>query len=170
MSESGKERFFGEDEIIVSKTDGRGRLTYINRLFCQLSDYSEEECLGSPHSIIRHPDMPRCIFYLLWERIKAGQEVFAYVKNRSKNNDYYWVIAHVTPSFDSGGNMIGYHSNRRTPNRQVLEEIIIPLYRKLLAEEQQHSSRKDGIQASVQLLNKTMQTMGKSYDEFIHSH
>lgn len=57
------------------------------------SDYTEEECLGQPHSIIRHPDMPRCIFKLLWDTLQAGREIFAYVQNLSKNGDHYWVLA-----------------------------------------------------------------------------
>ena len=100
---TGKERTFSDDEIIVSKTDPKGRLTYVNDVFCKVGLYSEDELVGQPHSIVRHPDMPRSIFALLWERIRAGREIFAYVKNMAKNGDYYWVLAHVTPSYDGNG-------------------------------------------------------------------
>ena len=110
------ERTFKEDDIIVSKTDLKGIITYANRTFLEIALYSEEEVLGQPHSIIRHPDMPRCVFKLLWDTIQAGEEIFAYVKNMSKNGDYYWVFAHVTPTFNQRNEITGFHSNRRTPN------------------------------------------------------
>src|SRR5208282_4348758 len=109
---TGIERFFEEEEIIVSKTDLKGLITYANRVFVQISGYSEEELLGQPHSIIRHPSMPGSVFRLLWETIASGQEIFAYVNNMSKNGDHYWVFAHVTPTFGAAGEIVGYHSNR----------------------------------------------------------
>jgi len=83
-----RERLWGEEEIIVSKTDLKGIITYANRTFLKVSGYSEEELLGKPHSIIRHPDMPRCVFKLLWDTIEAGREILAYVKNMAKNGDH----------------------------------------------------------------------------------
>ena len=144
ISLSGVERFFDDDEIIVSKTNLKGHITYANRVFMKLADCSERELLGEPHAIIRHPAMPRCIFKLLWDTIQGGNEIFAYVLNRSKNGDEYWVFAHVTPSFDGSGNISGYHSSRRVPERRILNETIIPLYKSLLEEEERHQSRKDG--------------------------
>lgn len=166
---TGVERHFNESEIIVSKTDLKGRLTYTNRLFMTISDYSEKELLGAPHSIIRHPDMPRCVFKLLWQAIESGREVFAYVVNRCKNGDHYWVLAHVTPSFDSAGKVVGYHSNRRVPNRRILDGTVIPLYRSLLAEENRHDSRKDGMQMASDAFTQQLQAKGLSYDEWIFS-
>lgn len=111
-----EEVHFGEEEFIVSKTDIKGRLTYANEVFCRVSEMKTEEVIGQPHSLIRHPDMPRSIFKLLWDSIEAGSEVFAYVKNMSKTGKFYWVLAHVTPSLDGNGEVNGYHSNRRVPN------------------------------------------------------
>jgi PAS domain S-box len=102
---TGVERTFGTDEIIVSKTDPKGRIIYANEVFLRLAGYAESEIIGQPHSIIRHPDMPRCVFKLLWDTVQSGNEIFAYVVNRSKNGDHYWVLAHVTPTFDGQGNM-----------------------------------------------------------------
>jgi len=164
---TGTERTFSEDEVIVSKTDLKGRMTYVNDVFLRLADYTEEECLGEPHSKIRHPEMPRCIFKLLWDTISQGKEIFAYVVNRSANGDHYWVLAHVTPSFDANGSIVGYHSNRRVPNRQVLNETIIPLYKSLLAEEQRHSNRKEGMDASFKMVLDLLEEKGMSYDELI---
>ena len=70
------ERFFAEDEIIVSKTDLKGHITYANETFLKIADYTEEEVLGKAHSIIRHPDMPRCVFKLLWDTIRGSERDF----------------------------------------------------------------------------------------------
>ncbi len=164
---TGNERFFAEDEIIVSKTDLKGKITYANHLFFRLADYTEEELIGAPHSTIRHPEMPRCIFKLLWDTLQAGKEIFAYVVNRSKNGDHYWVFAHVTPSRDASGDIVGYHSNRRVPNREVLEGTIIPLYQQLLTEEQKHSSPKDGMAASEKMLMDLCKEKGVTYEELM---
>ncbi|MES0883431.1 PAS domain-containing protein [Roseibium sp. SCP14] len=164
---TGVERYFDENEIIVSKTDLKGRITYCNDVFLRVAGYTEKECLGQPHSLIRHPDMPRCIFDLLWETIQSGREIFAYVKNRCKNGDHYWVHAHVTPSRDKSGTVIGYHSNRRVPDRNVLETAIMPLYRNLLAEERGHQDRKSGLRASKAMIRSLLEDHAVEYDEFI---
>lgn len=166
VSVTGNERFFDDDELIVSKTDLKGRVTYCNDVFLRLSDYTEREMLGQPHSIIRHPEMPRCIFQFLWATLEAGKELFAYVVNRSSNGDHYWVNAHVTPSFDATGQIVGYHSSRRVPDRPVLEQKIIPLYQSLLDVEDQ-ADRKLGLQASTEMLTSLLVEKGMEYDEFI---
>ncbi|QQG36768.1 MAG: PAS domain-containing protein [Micavibrio aeruginosavorus] len=164
---TGIERFFREGEVIVSKTDLKGRLTYVNRVFINLSGYSERELLGRPHSLIRHPEMPRSVFKLLWDRIGTGHEIFAYVNNMSKNGDNYWVLAHVTPSYDKNGKIIGYHSNRRVPGRHVLDATIIPLYKQLLDEENRYKNAKDGMNNGFEMLEDIIRQKGMSYDEFI---
>ncbi len=164
---TGVERFFGDDEIIVSKTDLKGHLKYCNDIFLNISGYSEKECLGQPHSMIRHPDMPRCVFGLLWEKLQSGQEIFAYVMNRCKDGDHYWVNAHVTPSRNGAGEIVGYHSNRRVPDREILEATIIPLYRDLLTVERSHDNRKQGLAASQEKLSALLADRGLPYDQFI---
>lgn len=161
-----QELTFSPDEIIVSKTDKTGRILYANDVFCRLAEMQTADVLGQPHSIIRHPDMPRAIFKLLWDSIGAGREIFALIKNMSATGKYYWVVAHVTPSSDSAGNVLGYHSNRRSPARAAVQEII-PLYRELKAEEARHEDRRAGLEASFALLQSKLKAAGKSYDEFI---
>lgn len=163
---TGRERTFAEDEIIVSKTDLKGRITYANELFLRVADYTEEEILGKPHNIIRHPEMPRCVFKVLWDTIQGGNEIFAYVINRTKYGDYYWVFAHVTPTFDDAGKIIGYHSSRRVPDRSVLVTIK-SLYQMLLTAERKHSNPKDAIAASLPLLLKFLEDKGMTYEELI---
>lgn len=152
---------FKDDEFIVSKTDLSGKITYGNDLFIRISGYSEKELLGKPHNILRHNEMPKVIFKLLWDRIKEGKEIFAYVKNRTKDNDYYWVFAHVTPSLDGSGHLIGYHSVRRKPTTEALDTIK-SFYMQLLDAE-----RHGGISSSQMLLDKTLTISGKDYDQFI---
>lgn len=164
---TGVERFFEDNEIIVSKTDLKGRITYANRVFLEIADYTEAEVLGQPHAMIRHPHMPRSVFKLLWETIEHGREIFAYVINRAKNGDHYWVLAHVTPSYDAHGNIDGYHSNRRVPDRRVLEETVKPLYAKILAEEERHHDRKAGLAAGYRMVTELLNEHGVDYDEFI---
>lgn len=162
---TGREVTFGDDEIIVSKTDLKGRITYANDVFLRVAGYRAAEVLGQPHSMIRHPDMPRCVFQLLWDTIQKGEEIFAYVVNLAKNGDHYWVFAHVTPTFDATGRVIGFHSNRRTPDRGAVERIR-PIYAQLLAEERKHASKRDAIAASTKLLLAVLEKAGMSYPEF----
>lgn len=160
------ERILGEEEIIVSKTDKTGRITYVNDIFCRLGQYTEDEMIGAPHSIIRHPDMPRAVFHLLWQRISSGHEIFAYVKNLAKSGDYYWVFAHVTPSYSKDGAIEGYHSNRRSVDRRAMP-IIESLYRDLRQIENTGNDPKQALQNSAQHLEKLLADKGVVYDEFI---
>ena len=157
------EKFFQEDKIIVSKTDPGGKITYCNELFISMSGYEEEELLEQPHSILRHPDMPRAIYKLLWDTIKAKEEINAYVKNLCKDGSFYWVFANVTPSFDKEDNIIGYFSVRRKPKKEALNTIK-ELYSKLLLIE-----RNSGMEASLKYLNDILNEKGVSYEEFIFS-
>ena len=151
------------NDFIVSKTDLKGKITYCNKIFMQLAKYSEEELIGAPHNIIRHPDMPRIVFKLLWDRIQNKEEIFAYVKNLSKDGGYYWVYANVTPSLDASGNLIGYYSVRRKPSEEGIRTCE-GLYAALIDEE-----RRGGMEASSRYLNDLLKEKGASYDELIAS-
>lgn len=155
------ERKMDENDFIVSKTDLKGKISYCNRIFMEMAEYSEEELLGAPHSIIRHPEMPKAVFKLLWDRIGKKEEVFAYVVNRTKNNNEYWVFANVTASLDVRGNIIGYYSVRRKPNEKALA-IIKPLYAKMLEAE-----KRGGVDASAKILTDLLVEKGMGYDELI---
>lgn len=96
ITETPDELRFDENLFIVSKTDLKGNITYANDLFIEISGYTEKELIGAPHNILRHKDMPRAVFKLLWDKIQKGEEIFAYVKNRAKSGKYYWVHAYVT--------------------------------------------------------------------------
>ena len=120
---TGQERTFGVDELIVSKTDPRGVITYANDVFLRVSGYEMDEVVGRPHNLIRHPDMPRAVFQLLWDTLSSGRELFAYINNLAQDGAHYWVLAHVTPSYGPGGRVIGYHSNRRRPSPRAVQQL-----------------------------------------------
>ncbi len=148
-------------EFIVSKTDLKGNITYGNETFIEMSGYTEKELLNAPHNILRHGDMPKVVFKLLWERILEPEGIYAYVKNKTKNGDYYWVYAYVTPSFDPSGNRIGYYSVRRAPAPKAIA-VIEPLYTQLL-----NAERSGGVGTSEKLLASLLQQQGMTYDQFV---
>lgn len=152
-----------ENDFIVSKTDLKGRITYCNKIFMDMAEYKEEELLGQPHNIIRHPDMPKAVFKYLWETIAKKKEVFAYVINKTKEGNSYWVYANVTASLDANGNLIGYYSVRRKPNPKALETII-PLYKQMVEIE-----KSSGVAASFKVLTDILEKEGVGYDELIIS-
>lgn len=163
-----REIFFEPAEIIVSKTDLKGRLTYVNDVFMRIAGYSEGELLGQQHSIIRHPDMPRTVFKVLWDTLHTGQEIFAYVKNMAKSGDHYWVLAHVTPSLDANGNVIAFHSNRRVPSRKAVDAIA-PVYDEVLKVEDGYRNAKEGLAAGARHLGNFIKSKKTSYDELVLS-
>jgi PAS domain S-box-containing protein len=163
---TGKERLFEADELIVSKTDPAGRITYANRVFQRVSGYSEQELLGQPHSLIRHPDMPAAVFKLLWDTISGGKEIFAYVVNLAKDGAHYWVLAHVTPTFDSRGQIVGYHSNRRLPSRKGVERASA-VYTRMRALERSDLPRFEALERSTGLFLETLRLQRCDYNDFV---
>ncbi len=160
-----QERVMRDDDFIVSKADLKGRITYSNKVFAEYSGFTESEFMGKQHNIVRHPDMPRCVFKLLWQHIESGQEIFAYVKNLCKDGSFYWVLANVTPSRDDQGRVVGYYSVRRKPNAKALS-VVVPLYKQLLQIEQNAGSR-EAIPASLTYLQNLLKEKGVSYERFI---
>jgi len=118
------------DTLILSTTDSKGRITYVNQQFIEVSGFSKDELLGKAHNIVRHPDMPPEAFADLWETLKKGKPWTGLIKNRRKNGDYYWVIGNATPLIENG-NIVGYLSVRTKPSRQVIEQTI-PIYQQIL--------------------------------------
>ncbi|WP_457607264.1 PAS domain-containing protein [Nitratifractor sp.] len=141
-------------DLIVSKADAEGNITYTNPIFMKISGYTQGELLGKPHSILRHPDMPKVIFKYLWDNIKEGRDVVAYVKNLCKDGSYYWVLATVKMAKNPDGSFRNYMSTRRqiTPHAK---EVISDLYAKLLEAE-----KEGGIEASEKLLAQFMEDNG----------
>ncbi len=153
-----------DDDFIVSKTDPKGRITYGNKIFIEFSGYEERDLIGKQHNVVRHPDMPRAVFHLLWSHIQSRQEIFAYVKNLCKDGSFYWVLANVTPSVDPQGNVVGFYSVRRKPNRKAVA-YVTDLYRKMLEVERQ-AGTKDAISASTAHLETLLKEKGVTYEQF----
>ena len=146
-------------DIVVSKTDIMGNIEYANQIFFKLSGYNKRELTYEPHSILRHPDMPKIVFKHLWDELKKGHEVYAFVKNLTKNGSYYWVLAYVRPTLNPDKSLRNYVSTRKmmTPTAKT---IIEPLYAKLLEIE-----KSNGVEASEKMLMDTLE--GKNFNQFM---
>lgn len=114
---------YPDGKLIVSTTDKEGNITHVNKSFVEMSGYSEDELLGTPHSILRHPDMPSVAFKDLWDTVNGGNPWQGYVKNLRKDGGYYWVKATVIPNIRQG-KVVSYTSVRRKPSRTKVEECI----------------------------------------------
>ncbi len=144
-------------DIVVSKSDEEGNIEYCNPIFIKLSGYNKKELLFSPHSILRHPDMPRVIFKFLWDELKKGNEVTAFVKNMTKDGSFYWVIAYVRPAFNPDGSLRNYVSTRKLMSEHA-RDVIEPLYEKLLEIE-----KSDGVEASEKTLMEMLD--GRAFND-----
>ena len=165
ITPTGREIALSEDEFIVSKSDTSGKVTYANRTFMRISGYSEPEVLGKQHNLLRHPDMPRAVFQLLWDTLSQREEFFGIVKNVSKDGSHYWVIANITPDFDTDGSLRGYFSVRRKPHPLAVE-VMEGMYKKMVDIERQHSA-KEAMDASRAYLDEQLEAAGKSYTKFV---
>lgn len=123
------EKHLSENAILLSTTDLKGNIKYVNQTFSQISEYSVAELQGSPHNIVRHEDMPAAAFKMLWDRIKTGKPWMGIVKNKTKNGSYYWVNAYVAPVYEDG-KIHEYQSVRRqaTPEQiRAAEEVYLAI-------------------------------------------
>ncbi|MGZ5006306.1 MAG: PAS domain-containing protein [Methylobacter sp.] len=162
-----KERVMRENDFIVSKTDLTGRIIYGNEIFIEFSGYSEEELLGSQHNIIRHPDMPRAVFKLLWDYLSEDKEIFAFVKNMSKDGGFYWVFTQVAPMRGADKQRAGYTSVRRKPNPKAIP-IVADVYRAML-EAERAAGPKDAMAASGAVLSNILKDKGVTYEELVNA-
>ncbi len=154
---TGVERHLDEGQYILSKSDLRGGITYVNRTLMEMSGFTEAELIGQPHNMLRHPDMPPEAFRDFWETLKAGKAWSGLVKNRCKNGDHYWVMANASPIFQNG-TVVGYMSVRSRPERRQIE-MADELYRKMRNKETSatlHEGRvvSKGIQGQLQRINE----------------
>lgn len=165
VSPGEQELILPDDKFICSKTDAKGIITYVNPLFIEYSGYKESELLGQQHNILRHPDMPRVIFRLLWETLQSSREFNGYIKNLNKNGSFYWEFANIAPTFSYDNEFLGYYAIRRKPDSEKLN-YIKNIYVDLLDIEQQ-SSTDEAIDNSLYKLNTLLNGREKGYDEFI---
>ncbi|MDY5616329.1 MAG: PAS domain-containing protein [Helicobacter sp.] len=155
------ELFLKDNTLITSKTDLKGKITYGNKDFIHYGGYKEEEFLNKPHSLVRHPQMPKTAFKLLWDFLKEKKEFFAFVCNLSKTGKTYWVFANVTPSYDEKDEVVGYYSVRRRPSKEGVETIS-KIYSKLLEIE-----KTQGVNQAIQFTLNFLKENNITWDEFI---
>ena len=159
-----KEIKLSSKRYIVSKTDAKGIIEYGNDYFVEISGYTEEELIGQPHSIVRHPDMPKIAFKLMWDRIKEGKNFMAVVKNLAKDGSYYWVVTDFEPKVDPITNEIISHTAFRKAAPQNAIDTIAPIYAKLVELE-----KYSGIKASETYLREFLESNNTTYDAYINS-
>jgi PAS domain S-box-containing protein len=152
---------FSKKKFIVSKTDINGIITFANKNFCDVSGYSEEELIGVPHNIVRHPDMPRTIFFLVWSSLLRGEPVSGVVKNLAKSGKYYWVIADFDIKKDMDGNIKSLIAFRRAAPQNVID-VIEDLYESMLNIEKRH-----GMEGSLAYLEAYLDEKEMNYEEFL---
>jgi len=158
---TGKEIKIDSNTMIVSKTDDKGIITYGNSNFVDISGYKETELIGSPHNILRHPDMPKAIFYFMWESIKNGRNITAVVKNLARNGDHYWVVTDFEIKRDQNMRVRNYIAFRQVAPKNVLKEIE-PLYEKMLDIEKEH-----GMDESINYLEAYLEEKNMNYNQYI---
>lgn len=160
MDDISKELFFNENDLIVSMTDKKGIITYANDVFFKVAQYERGELIGKPHNIIRHPDMPKVVFKLVWDRLLNNQEVYGFVKNKSKRGNFYWVYAFLKPIVVNGEitKIISY----RKQLNEYAKKIISSIYAALLEYEKTHT-----IDETMAFLVGYLQERELDYDTFV---
>ena len=157
-----KEVGWNKSQVVISETDVYGRITNVNDVFCNVCGYSPEEMIGQPHSIIRHPDMPKLVFKLLWDNLKVGNNFIGVIKNLAKSGEYYWVITDFEMRRDATGNITHYIARRKSVPKAVIENYVAPLYETLLKFE-----KVGGMELSTRFFKNYLAKQGKDYIDFI---
>ena len=157
-----KEVGWNKSQVVISETDVYGRITNVNDVFCNVCGYSPEEMIGQPHSIIRHPDMPKLVFKLLWDNLKVGNNFIGVVKNLAKSGEYYWVITDFEMRRDATGTITHYIARRKSVPKAVIENYVAPLYETLLKLE-----KVGGMELSSRFFKNYLAKQGKDYIDFI---
>ena len=157
-----KEVGWNKSQVVISETDVYGRITNVNDVFCNVCGYSPEEMIGQPHSIIRHPDMPKLVFKLLWDNLKVGNNFIGVIKNLAKSGEYYWVITDFEMRRDATGNITHYIARRKSVPKAVIENYVAPLYETLLKLE-----KVGGMELSSRFFKNYLAKQGKDYIDFI---
>jgi len=150
-----------ENDEIISITDPKGIITDTNEVFTRISGYKAEELIGVSHNVIRHPDMPKIMFKILWDRIKDKENIMAVVKNLAKDGSYYWVLTDFVTTVDKDRNVLHYTAYRKPINQKV-KDAVIPLYKALCAIEEL-----GGMELSERFLTDYFKMLGMTYDEMI---
>lgn len=151
-----------KSKVIISETDIYGRITNVNDEFCKVAGYTAAEMIGEPHNIIRHPDMPKITYKILWDNLKKGNNFAGVVKNLAKSGEYYWVITDFEMRRDAAGNITHYIARRKSVPKGVIDDYVAPLYETLIKLE-----KIGGIELSERFFKNYLAKQGKDYIDFI---
>lgn len=148
---------------LVSRTNRIGIINYVNSAFVNVSGFDENELLGQPHNIIRHPDMPKAIFRMLWENLKQGKDFHAIIKNKAKDGKYYWIITQFDFFKDAEGDINGYMARRKAVAPEAVAKIE-EVYKKI-----KNIEETNGLDASLAYFSGILDDKKQTYDEFLTS-
>ena len=157
-----REVVWDKTKTIISTTDKYGTITDVNQTFIDVCGYSADELLGKPHNIIRHPDMPKVVFKILWENLKGHNNFHAIIKNLSKSGRYYWVITNFEIIRNEQDEITAFVSHRKALPKALISEHIAPLYERLLKIE-----KANGLEVSERYFNGFLEDRKTTYDAFI---
>ena len=153
-----------KSKVLISETDVAGTITKVNDVFCNVSHYSESELIGQTHNLIRHPDMPRLVFKLLWDNLKIGNNFVGVIKNLAKTGEYYWVVTDFEMRRDGMGNITHYIGRRKAVPQGAIDNYLAPFYESLLKME-----KIGGVELSSRFFKNYLSKQGKDYIDFVIS-
>ena len=151
-------------KTLISETDVKGTITNVNDVFCAVAHYSPSELIGQPHNLIRHPDMPKLIFKLLWDNLKVGNNFVGVIKNLAKTGEYYWVVTDFEMRRDAMGNITHYIGRRKSVPEAAINNYLAPFYESLLKME-----KIGGVELSSRFFKNYLTKQGKDYIDFVIS-
>ena len=151
-------------KTLISETDVKGTITNVNDVFCAVAHYSASELIGQPHNLIRHPDMPKLIFKLLWDNLKVGNNFVGVIKNLAKTGEYYWVVTDFEMRRDAMGNITHYIGRRKSVPEAAINNYLAPFYESLLKME-----KIGGVELSSLFFKNYLTKQGKDYIDFVIS-
>ena len=151
-------------KTLISETDVKGTITNVNDVFCAVAHYSASELIGQPHNLIRHPDMPKLIFKLLWDNLKVGNNFVGVIKNLAKIGEYYWVVTDFEMRRDAMGNITHYIGRRKSVPEAAINNYLAPFYDSLLKME-----KIGGVELSSRFFKNYLAKQGKDYIDFVIS-
>ena len=151
-------------KTLISETDVKGTITNVNDVFCAVAHYSASELIGQPHNLIRHTDMPKLIFKLLWDNLKVGNNFVGVIKNLAKTGEYYWVVTDFEMRRDAMGNITHYIGRRKSVPEAAINNYLAPFYESLLKME-----KIGGVELSSRFFKNYLTKQGKDYIDFVIS-
>lgn len=153
---------FAGKKILISKTDTQGNITYCSPAFLELVEYEEHELLGRPHNMLRHPDMPQGLYYLMWQSLKQNKEFNGFILNTTKSGQNYWTFSNITPVHNIAGNLTGYTCAKRPANLAGVG--VYSVYYEQMRDEESRHSGDAAAKQSAQLLEELLSATGDSYE------